>query len=67
MVTLADIRSDPDYLGNSTNWWEDVDLFEAAVGALMVDGLDEEAAVAIVWNDGDWITKADEILANFWT
>ena len=62
MTTLTQIAAHPqDYLGASGNPQEDAehyDAFIAAVEHLIASGWEEDAAIAHVWNDGDWVGRA---------
>ena len=58
MLTLHDIRNNPNTLGMSPTD-EDVDLFAMAVeGAMDTEGLAEADAINYVWGDGDWYERA---------
>lgn len=62
MATLAEIRATPtSYLGEGGEP-EDYDLFVSAVEALMAEGMAEDEAVCLVWNDGDWVPVATGIV-----
>jgi len=65
MATLAEIRATPtSYLGEGDP--EDYDLFVRAVEALMAEGMAEDEAVRLVWNDGDWVPVATGIVRDDW-
>jgi len=57
MATLAEIRENPEYLGNPVTD-EDVQMFCAAVEALMAHGMSEGEAINEIWGDGDWVPRA---------
>lgn len=63
MATLRDIRENPEYLGNPVTD-EDVELFCAAVEALMSVGMEEAEAIKTLWGngDGDWMPMALALL-----
>lgn len=58
MATLAEIKANPAaYLGEGGEPNEYARFIEA-VEALIARGMDEQDAIALVWNEGDWYGRA---------
>jgi hypothetical protein len=68
MARLADICQAPEaYLGYTDDPISDRQLYElfyAAVEVLMDQDLGEEEAIEEVFGDGDWVPRAEQILAS---
>jgi hypothetical protein len=63
MATLAEIRNNPEtYLGEGGEPHEYARFIEA-VEALVARGMDEQDAIAIVWNEGDWYDRACVVIS----
>jgi hypothetical protein len=62
MATLAEIRNNPAaYLGEGGEPGE-YEAFIHAVEALIARGMNEQDAIGVVWNDGEWYGKAIAIV-----
>lgn len=63
MSALTEIRNDPSSLGQVATD-ADAEQFIAAVRVVMNSGLSEQDAINVVWGDGDYTARMDDILAH---